>query len=705
MITHDAPTALRRPHTVLLLMVATLACSGGDGERLTQADRVALESYCGEDYEEVEERITRALRELTLEEKASLMHGDAVLPRGGDWSTGRVERLAIHGFDMLDGPRGLSQFSGVTGTAFPVAMARGATWSPELEQRVGEVVGAELRVVGANVLLAPTVNVLRHPLWGRAQETYGEDPMHIGALGTAFVLGAQRHVMTVVKHFALNSIENTRLEVNVNVDERTLREIYLPHFERIVREGHVAGVMTSYNQVNGAWGSENVHLVREILRGDWDFRGFTVSDFSWGTHDTERALTAGLDVEMQFPQYYGAPVVAAVQEGRIDEAVVDAAIRRILRGQFCFEASTEDSTITARESPEALALAAEVATRSMVLLENRGGVLPIDRSAAPTIAVVGPLADATNTGDRGSSHVNSSSVTTALAGLRDAAGAATVVHVPGDLSAPADRDTVMAADIVVAVVGYTELEEGEAQLSAGDRVSMALPSDDLAILEEATSLHPRVVAVVVGGSAFTMEGWQNEVEGIVVSWYSGARGGDALAALLYGDANFSGRLPITFASDASHLPEFDNVSLEVDYGYFHGYRLLQHDAVTPLYPFGFGRSYTTFSLSNGTVAVEGEKLVATVDVSNTGAVDGRETVQVYVGAPDSLGPRAPRDLRGFAQVEVASGESGTARIEIPLDSLRVWDTGAAAWALPEGPYVVELGTDVETLPIRVVVDL
>jgi beta-glucosidase len=202
-----------------------------------------------------------------------------------------------------------------------------------------------------------------------------------------------------------------------------------------------------------------------------------------------------------------------------------------------------------------------------------------------------------------------------------------------------------------------------------------------------------------------MDGWQDEVEAIVMSWYSGVRGGDALAALLFGDANFSGRLPISFASDAAHLPEFDNVSLDVEYGYFHGYRLLQRDSVAPLYPFGFGRSYTSFTLSNGTVSVEGEVLVATVDVANTGAVGGRETVQVYVGAPDSLGPRAPRDLRGFAQVEVAPGGMETVRVEVPLDHLRVWDTAAEAWALPEGAYVVEVGTDVETLPVRVVVDL
>ncbi len=649
-----------------------------------------LEAYCGADYADVERRIDEALTSLTLEQKASLMHGTFPRLRDGSWSTTAIAALDIPGFDMLDGPRGLSRFVGRAGTAFPVAMARGASWDPVLEREVGQMIGAELRLAGADVLLAPTVNVLRHPRWGRAQETYGEDPYHLGVMGSAFVEGAQEHVMAVVKHYAANSIENTRLEVNVTASERTLREIYLPHFRAIVQDARVAGVMSAYNRVNGAWASEQEHLLGEVLRDDWGFAGFVVSDFIWGTHDTIPALVAGLDVEMPSASIYGRPVVRAVTDGEVARWRVDAAVRRILRAQWCFEESTEEPAITELESAEALALARRAARRGMVLLENRDASLPIDRSAAPVIAVVGSLAEAENTGDRGSSHVESTDVVTMLEGLTAFAGAAQVVHVPGDLSGETERASVGAADVVVAIVGYSETEEGEGQVAAGDRVSLALPADDVALLQAASELNDRVVAVVIGGSAFVTDGWGDEVEALVAAWYAGAEGGNALAELVYGEANFSGRLPITFAARDEDYPPFDNESLEVEYGYFHGYRLLDRDEVEPLYPFGYGLSYTTFTFAEASVERVDDDLSVTVEVTNDGAVAGIETVQVYVRAPGVVVPRAPRDLRAFGQLSLAAGTSDTLVLTVPIEDLRYFDEDANEWVLEPGDYVVEL---------------
>ena len=663
------------------------------------ADPADLESYCGPDFADVEARIGQAIAAMTLEQKVSLMHGVFALPIDGTWSTEGIEDLDIPGFDMLDGPRGLSRFSEVSGTAFPVAMARGATWDPDLEQEVGQAIGAELREFGADTLLAPTVNILRHPRWGRAQETYGEDPLHMGVMGTQFVLGAQAHVMAVVKHYAANSIEDTRLEVNVNVSERTLREIYLPHFKMIVQGGQVAGVMSSYNQINGLWGSEQTHLLGDVLREEWAFAGFVVSDFTWGTHDTVAALEAGLDVEMQFANVYGRRLVTAVGAGDVDESLVDLAVRRIVRAQWCFRERTVAPDIDELEAPETLALARRVAVRAMVLLENGEDALPIDRTSAPTIAVIGSLAAESNTGDRGSSHVRSSRVVTMLEGLEAAAGDATIVHVPGDLSAPADRDTITAADVVVAVVGYSEDEEGEGQIAAGDRESLALPADDVAVLDEATGLNDRVIAVVVGGSSFTTDGWGDEVEALVMSWYAGAEGGNALGELLYGESNFSGRLPISFAARDEDHPPFDNVSTEVDYGYFHGYRHLQNEDVAALYPFGFGLGYSEFDYDDLAVTRDGDSISVAVDVSNTGTVDGIETVQVYVQSPGAAVERAPRDLRGFVQVTVAAGATERVEIEIPVDSLRYFDEDADSWSLEPGEYVVEVGPNVRDLDV------
>lgn len=649
-----------------------------------------LEAYCGAGYADVERRIDEALASLTLEQKASLMHGTFPRLREGSWSTTAIAAFDIPGFDMLDGPRGLSRFVGRAGTAFPVAMARGASWDPALEREVGQMIGAELRLAGADVLLAPTVNVLRHPRWGRAQETYGEDPYHLGVMGSAFVEGAQEHVMAVVKHYAANSIENTRLEVNVTASERTLREIYLPHFRAIVQGARVAGVMSAYNRVNGAWASEQEHLLGEVLRDDWGFAGFVVSDFIWGTHDTVPALVAGLDVEMPSASIYGRPVVRAVTDGEVARWRVDAAVRRILRAQWCFEESTEEPAITELESAEALALARRAARRGMVLLENRGAALPIDRSAAPVIAVVGSLAEAENTGDRGSSHVESTDVVTMLEGLTALAGDAQVVHVPGDLSGETERASVAAADMVVAIVGYSETEEGEGQVAAGDRVSLSLPEDDIAVLEAASDLNDRVIAIVVGGSAFVTDGWGDEVEALVAAWYAGAEGGNALAELVYGEGNFSGRLPITFAARDEDYPPFDNESLEVEYGYFHGYRLLDREEVEPLYPFGFGLSYTTFTYGEASVERVGDDLSVTVDVTNEGDVAGIETVQVYVRAPGVVVPRAPRDLRAFGQLSLAAGASDTLELTVPIEDLRYFDEDTGDWALEPGDYVVEV---------------
>lgn len=733
--------ALRRSNTALLLLLA-LTASGGcsqqtgsspvepsldasdsvdasDAETIEsdaddtaddtaeRPDDPALREWCGPAWAEVEERIDGVLRELTLEQKVSLMHGSVPLPLNGVWETTAIPEFQIPGFRMLDGPRGVSRFATGESTTFPVAMARGATWNPDLERQVGQMIAAEARLQGADVLLAPTVNVLRHPRWGRAQETYGEDPFHLGTMGSAFVQGAQIHTMAVVKHLAANSIENTRLRVNVQVDERALQEIYLPAFRQIVQQAGVAGVMSAYNRVNGEWASQNYPLLTETLREDWGFQGFVVSDFVWGTHDTIPAISAGLDVEMPTDVIYGEALVDAVNAGDVDLALVDAAVRRILRTQWCFAERIIAPTISETETEEALQLAREAAVQSMVLLENRNQALPLVRDSALSMAVVGSLADVSSTGDRGSSDVRSTVLTTPLQGLRDAAGASTVTHVPGDLADEASQSVLRDADAVVVVVGYTEDEEGEGQVAAGDRVQLALPADDIATIRSAAALNDRVIVVVIGGSSFTMDGWQNEVEAIVMAWYPGGMGGPALADLLFGERNFSGRLPISFAAADEDLPEFDNVSADVEYGYFHGYRHLQRNEVTPLYPFGYGLSYTTFAHQAPDARYDAATETLTVDVTvqNMGEVAGIETVQVYVASPGQVVERAARDLRGFTQVELQPGESERVSVSIPRASLAWFDVDSGTWRHEAGVYGVEVRASVEASGLRAEVEI
>ena len=315
-------------------------------------------------------------------------------------------------------------------------MARGATWSPDLERRIGEVIGLETAARGGNVILAPAINILRHPAWGRAQETYGEDVHHLTRMGVAFIEGAQQHVIASAKHFAANSIEDTRFDVNVTVDERSLREIYLPHFEAAVREARVGSVMSAYNKVNGLYCAENPGLLTEILRDDWKFTGFVESDWILGTRSTVGSALAGLDIEMPQAAYYNEDLVAAVESGEVPEEVIDEHVRRIVRTKLRFKLDAPaDVSADVIDSPAHRDLTLEVARKSIVLLKN-DGTLPLDRSSLGSVVVVGELANSENTGDVGSSNTSPPYVVTPFEGIENRAGSVTVHHVPGRCAHP-----------------------------------------------------------------------------------------------------------------------------------------------------------------------------------------------------------------------------------------------------------------------------
>lgn len=680
----------------LLAAVSALPLAGcsSDSGSITPA----VTAYCRDhDAREVEDRITEVLAGLTLEEKANLMRGSFPLPRQGAWQASMLPEKGFPGFHMLDGPRGVSRLGGATATAFPVGMARGATWDVALEAEVGEAIALELRARGADTLLAPTVNLLQHPLWGRAQETYGEDSFHVGAMGTAFVQGAQQHALCVVKHFAVNNIENTRLTVDVTVDERALREVFLPHFERIVTEAHVAGVMTSYNSVNGHYCSQNSHLLSDILRGEWDYAGVVMSDWVWGTHETVPAIEAGLDLEMPNAEIYGAALVTAVENGDVREAQLDTALRRILRAQYCYSLDSEPAVPNdaAVGTPDTLALAQRASELGIVLLEN-DGVLPIERAAGLDIVVVGQLADVANIGDQGSSAVTPvAEVVTAVDGLVAAAGGATVTHVPGDLSVMADRDLVAGADVVIVVVGLDTNSEGEGNIAAGDRSSLALPPAHVTLTNLASELNDNVVVVLEGGSVLDVSPFVDSVEAIVMAWYPGMQGGHAIARVLFGEHNPSGRLPMAWPMALSDLPVFDSVSNEVTQGLFHGQRHLDREGTPARYPLGYGLSYTTFAyeqvtVPGGPLPLDGT-ITATVRVRNTGTVAGIETVQLYVSAPGVAVERAVSELRAFERVTLDPGASTEVQLEVPVRSLAYYDEAAGEWVVEQGTYGVTVG--------------
>jgi len=644
----------------------------------------------------VEQQVSDWLAEMTLDEKIEQMSGSRALPDvDGTWPQPGLERLGIPELRMIDGPRGVNHFSGEA-TAFPVGMARGATWDPELERRVGRAIATEAVAKGANVLLAPVIEVLRHPGWGRAQETYGEDTHHIGRMGVGFIEGAQEVIMTSAKHFAVNSIEDTRFDVDVSLDERTLREIYIPQFEWAVNEAGVGSIMSAYNSVNGSFCAENAHLLTDILKEEWGFTGFVESDWLWGTNSTAASANAGLDIEMPYGQFYGDALREAVDAGEVTEETIDGAVRRVLRQKIVFDVGNPPDVGDAIESPEHIALSREVASKSMVLLKNEGGALPLDRSTLGQIAVVGEFADVANIGDAGSSRVDPSYVITPLVGLEEAAQDVTITHLPE----PVDEATAASADAIVVVVGLDQEDEGEQipTFPGGDRDSLTLRASHVALIQQMAAIHPRTIVVLEGGSAILVEEWIDEVEAVLMAWYPGMEGGHAIADILYGDTVPSGKLPLSIPRSASDLPPFDHVSLAVEYGYFHGYRHLQNQGTQARFAFGFGLSYTTFELSNlqlnDATFGAGDTLTATLDITNTGTLTGDEVVQAYVSVPNSSYERAPRDLRGFARVTVPAGETVTTTIHIRMDDLQVWDEG---WVLEPGPYTVEVGSSSDAI--------
>ena len=655
--------------------------------------------------ETVEVKAREILAQMTLDQKVRQMSGDQNLVRGGlpmlrrynsrPICAGADPELGIPPIAFTDGPRGVVMG---TSTCFPVPMARGASWDTVLEERIGEAIGIEARAQGANFFGGICINLLRHPAWGRAQETYGEDSFHLGAMGVALLTGIQKHVMACVKHYALNSIENTRTKINVQVDERTLREIYLPHFKKCVDAG-VASIMGAYNKVNGDHCCENAHLLRDILKRDWEFPGFVVSDFLYGIRDGEKAVNAGLDIEMPFHLHMKpCKLKDLISRGAIPEDFIDDSVLRILRQKLRFNFADKSTLydITAVASPKHTLLAREAARKGMVLLKNSGGILPLDRSQVKKIAVIGKLAARPNIGDLGSSRVRPPYVVTPLEGIRKLGGGSFEVGYNPGTDIVQAVDLAKSADVAVIVVGFTRRDEGEhVGTLGGDRSSLTLhPADEQLILAIATA-NPKIIVVLEGGSAILMEAWKSSVPAILMVWYPGMEGGHAIAEILFGDANPCGKLPCVFPMSLDQLPPFDSRATKIEYGYYYGYRLMDKQKSSPAFPFGFGLSYTTYTYTNvrvtPTVALKNGQFLVSVDVTNIGSYPGEEVVEVYVGYPGSAVDRPEKDLKGFRKGSLKPGETKTCTITIPIQELAYFETFNMSWVIEELAYDIQIG--------------
>ncbi len=671
---------------------------------------------------QINQIIDAILAEASLDEKVAMMSGKGFFAQykadGGIWAAspyragGGIERLNVPALYFTDGPRGVARGHS---TCFPCSMARGASFDPDLEHRIGQIMGIEARAQGCTLSGAVCFNLLRHPAWGRAQETYGEDSFHLGVMGAALGLGIQSHnVVATVKHFALNSMENARFYVNVTIDERTLHEVYLPHFKYALDAG-VATVMSAYNKMNGEYCGQHRELLTDILRGEWGFDGFVHSDWVMGVYQPYGA-SAGLDVENPEPVVYGQKLIASVEAGTTEPHVIDQACRRILRVIYRFAAAEDPLPAYTPDlvaHADHVAVALEAAEKSAVLLTNNGA-LPFDGERIKTLAVLGKLAAMDNTGDHGSSRVRPPYVITAVEGLRRHLGdGAVLTGDEDDLSAA--RAVCDRADAVVVVVGNTRDDEGEfipgdltlgqsgpgeatsdapakrPNAIGGDRTDLALRPSHIALIEAATASGKPVVVVIIAGSAIMVEGWHDKPSAILQTFYSGMEGGTALASLLFGDISPSGKLPFTVAQSPADYPFFDLNAAEIAYGYYHGYALMDKEGRTPRFAFGHGLSYARFTYRALKARVAGGVIGVSVAVRNDGAVDADEVVQVYVSCPGIVADRPTKQLKAFQRVSVAPGQTQIVDLAISLESLTWRNPATHSWELESGPYTVMVG--------------
>ena len=658
--------------------------------------------------------IDALLSELTLEEKASLTSGSSF------WYTAPVERLGIPTIMVSDGPHGLRAQPGagdhvglggsLPATCFPTASAVASAWNPDLLRRIGEALAQEARACNLSVILGPGINMKRSPLCGRNFEYFSEDPYLAGELGVGIVDGIQsRGVGTSVKHYAANNQETDRLRVDAQVDERTLREIYLPAFERIVTACQPWTIMCSYNKVNGLSASENPWLLTRVLREEFGFAGLVVSD--WGAvYHRVPALEAGLDLEMppNLPRSPG-QIVAAVRAGEVAGEVLDARVRTVLelvdKGMDVLELDEQFDA----DAHHALARAA--AAESVVLLKNDGPILPL--APAARIAVIGEFARTPRFQGAGSSQVNPTRVENALDEL--AATFAEVTFAPGYGIGDTGGDEALraqavevatAAETVVMLIGLPGADESE----GFDRTHMRLPANQIAALHAVAAANPNVVVVLVNGSTVELGEVTPHARALVEAWLGGQAAGGAIADVLSGKVNPSGRLAETVPhrlEDNSSYLNFPGDSRVVRYGegLFIGYRGYDATRTDVAFPFGFGLSYTTFALSDLNVATSGSvadgNLAAevTVTVANTGPVAGAEVVQVYVRDVEASVARPVRELKGFAKVSLEPGESRQVTITLDQRAFSFWSELLGTWVVEAGEFAVEVGRHSRDLPL------
>jgi len=697
----------------------------------------------------VDKRVADLLGRMTLEEKATLLSGS------GWMESAPIERLGIPAIKMADGPMGVRSWEGssaitsaanaavkVESTAFPSGVDMAATWDPGLVRREGQAIAQEVKALGRDMILGPTVNINRVPLWGRNFEGYGEDPYLSGRLGTAYVRGVQGEgVIPSLKHFAANNEEFERHRIDAIIDERTLHEIYLPAFKAVVKEADMWTVMSAYNKVNGVHCAESTALLQDILQKEFGFKGFVISD--WGsTYSTVPTINAGMDLEMPggppMVAWMANPrtqqsgngdgwltadkVLAAIKEGLVTEARLDVNVSRILRVIFLSGIFDHPHTATGEvDTPAQRAIALQGATEGIVLLKNEGSLLPLDSAKIHSIAVIGPNAAVARTGGGGSSLVRPRSAIAPLDGIRERAASAMQVSyalgvgMEGEdptKDTPEARATLLKeaseaaskADVAVVVVGRYPKLEGE----GFDVKTMDLPAGQDDLIEAVEKANPHTIVVLNTGDPVTMTRWIDHTPALLDMWYGGQEAGHALAAILFGDANPSGKLPVSLPKRFEDSPAYGHYpgeNLKVDYaeGIYVGYRYYDTKNVEPQFPFGFGLSYTSFEYSDLRISpAKGSNGLWSVNakIRNTGSRPGAEVAELFVHDGHSKIDRPVHELKGFQRMELKPGETKTVQFTVDRAALSYWSPATKAWTADPGDFEVQLGASSRDIRLR-----
>jgi beta-glucosidase len=676
----------------------------------------------------IEAKIASIIKQLTLEEKISLLHANGIFSAGG------IKRLGIPEMMTDDGPLGIREdvkpgwgsanLKTDSATFFPNGSALAATWNPDLAYRYGHDMGQEAKARNKTIVLAPAFNICRTPLCGRTYEYYSEDPFLNALLAVQSVKGIQsQHVAACVKHYAVNNQEVERGKINVEIDERALREIYLPAFKASITEGNAWSIMSAYNKIRGSYCSESDYLLNQILRDEWKFKGIVISDWG-GTHSTVEAANNGLDLEMGAnPPYensfFGNPLLAAVKEGKVSMKVIDEKVQRILWVTYQTSLS-QNQPAGSINTPEHSQTVYDIASESIVLLKNDKHLLPFNSSTIKSIAVIGDNATKIFHSGGFGAGVKARYEITALKGLQNKLGKTVNIKFAQGYSGAyrssgknINSESIKAtpemiqeavalaksSDMAILFVGGNRDFESESR----DRKDLSLPFGQQALVDAVTAANPNTIVVVVGGAPYDLGEIKKNNHTIVWSWYNGSENGNALADVLTGKVNPSGKLPFTFPASLNDSPAHalnaypgENFQETYKEGILVGYRWFDTKKIEPLYCFGYGLSYTDFKYSGLQTSKKSykpsENIIATVKVMNSGKYAGKETVQLYIGKTGSAVERPEKELKAFKKVKIAAGETASVSLNIPVKELAYYDVKTKSWVVEPGQYKLFAGT-------------